>query len=204
VSRWRVLALSPHTDDVELGAGGFVANLYRAGAQVRYVAFSRARSLSGEDSLAECRESVERLGGNIGVEFWGYTPSRLPDSRQEILERLIGIRDADLPDLVLCPTLYDCHQDHQCVVAEAVRAFKRTRVLGYDLHWNTVGESKVDFYVVLGEHDVEAKETALACYAGQQHRPFFAPGTMRAIARFRGEQVGATYAEAFQVIRWIW
>ena len=37
-----VLVLAPHTDDGELGAGGFIAKLIEKGAKVTYVAFSTA------------------------------------------------------------------------------------------------------------------------------------------------------------------
>ncbi|MGL4335869.1 MAG: PIG-L deacetylase family protein, partial [Turicibacter sp.] len=42
----KVLVLAPHTDDGELGAGGFIAKLIDAGSEVTYVAFSIA-----EDSV---------------------------------------------------------------------------------------------------------------------------------------------------------
>ena len=37
-----VLVLAPHTDDGELGAGGFLDKLIKSGANVTYVAFSTA------------------------------------------------------------------------------------------------------------------------------------------------------------------
>jgi LmbE family N-acetylglucosaminyl deacetylase len=124
------------------------------------------------------------------------------EHRQEILDRFIQLRDSTRIDLVLAPARFDIHQDHQVVVAEAIRAFKRTRILGYDLPWNTVGESRLEMFVGLIESDVEQKENALAFYTGQQGRSFFEPGTIRAIARFRGEQCGEPFAEAFECIRW--
>jgi LmbE family N-acetylglucosaminyl deacetylase len=45
-----VLVLAPHTDDGELGAGGFIAKLIEQGAKVTYVAFSTAEE-SGPDHL---------------------------------------------------------------------------------------------------------------------------------------------------------
>ena len=40
-----VLVLAPHTDDGELGAGGFMAKLIEQGAKVTYVAFYSSRSV---------------------------------------------------------------------------------------------------------------------------------------------------------------
>ena len=43
IGSWRrVLVLAPHTDDGEFGCGGTMARLVEGGAEVRYVAFSRA------------------------------------------------------------------------------------------------------------------------------------------------------------------
>jgi LmbE family N-acetylglucosaminyl deacetylase len=199
--RLAILALSPHTDDVELGAGGTIARFVRGGASVHYVALSRAEPNSGEDSLAECRAAMRELGVPE-ISFWDLPVRRLADHRQEILDRLISLRDEAAFDVVLVPARYDCHQDHQVVVAESVRAFKKTRILGFDLPWNTVGDSRIDFFVPLDEGDVARKEAALSRYVGQSGRSFFEAGTVRAIARFRGEQCGAQFAEAFECIRW--
>lgn len=38
----KVLVLAPHTDDGELGAGGFISKLIEEGSEVFYVAFSTA------------------------------------------------------------------------------------------------------------------------------------------------------------------
>ena len=44
----KVLVLAPHTDDGELGAGGFISKLIEDGADVYYMAFSTA-----EESVPE-------------------------------------------------------------------------------------------------------------------------------------------------------
>lgn len=201
MQEWRVLALSPHTDDVELGAGGTLARLARLGTRITYIAFARAEASKDEDSLEECRLSLRMLGIE-DLQFWDFPVRRFSDFRQDILDRLIQLRNAMQIDLVLVPARPDCHQDHQLVTMEAIRAFKKARLLGYDLPWNAVGESRLDFFVPLSESDIEQKERALACYKGQIGRSFFEPGTIQAIARFRGEQCGEQYAEGFECIRW--
>ncbi|MEK7747784.1 MAG: PIG-L deacetylase family protein [Nitrospirota bacterium] len=198
----RVLALSPHTDDIELGAGATVARLASKGVDVLSVVFTRAETKDAEkDSLAECKEAVKVLGIKT-LSFLDFPVRRFNEHRQDILDHLIKIRNTEKIDLVLTPARHDTHQDHATITMEAIRAFKKTRILGYDLPWNTVGHSQLDFFVSVTEEGLAQKEEALACYKGQMDRSFFQPGTIRAIARFRGEQCGEPYAECFECIRW--
>jgi len=46
-----VLALSPHTDDVEFGAGGTVAKWIEAGKTIHYVAFSTAEKSAQSEEV---------------------------------------------------------------------------------------------------------------------------------------------------------
>jgi N-acetylglucosamine malate deacetylase 1 len=43
-NKMRILALSPHTDDVEFGCGGTIAKLVAQGDEVHIVAFSDCRN----------------------------------------------------------------------------------------------------------------------------------------------------------------
>jgi len=43
----KVLALAPHTDDVELGCGGFLSKLKKQGVVIDVVVFSEAQPLTG-------------------------------------------------------------------------------------------------------------------------------------------------------------
>jgi len=217
----RVLALSPHTDDIELGAGGYISKLVSRGNTVTVMAFSRSKSESDPANLcfnpmaelsgsaAQCPQSEweqsMKILGVADCQFLNLNPSRLADSRQEILEHLILWRTRyGLPDLVLCPAQGDCHQDHETITNETIRAFKMTSILGYALTWNAIGWSQgVNFYIPLTEEQLKRKESALVCYGSQRHRKFFAPDVARVIARFRGEQCGHKFAEGYQVIRWI-
>src|SRR5919109_1403863 len=131
----RVLVLAPHTDDGEFGAGGTMARLVEAGADVRYVAFSIAtRSLPDgfpPDALArEVKEATAELGiPDAQLTVHDFEVRSFPEHRQEILELLIALWEEWQPDAVLQPSPRDIHQDHQVIAAEGLRAFKRTTIL---------------------------------------------------------------------------
>lgn len=195
-----VLVLSPHTDDGELGAGGTIARFIEEGRNVWVMAFSTADQPHLE---AEFESAGQALGiPQERLVVRNFSRRNFPTSRQAILQHLITGRDLIKPDLVLTPSLHDIHQDHQVVSAEAVRAFKRTSIWGYELPWNNlVFETRC--FVLLEKRHIEAKAQALKCYESQQHRAYLDEALVWAMAKLRGTQVESQYAEAFEVIRWI-
>src|SRR2546426_6717322 len=93
IAGWdKVLVLAPHTDDGEFGAGGTMARLVEAGAEVRYVAFSIAtKSLPDgypPDTLGhEVRDATAVLGiPPDGLVVHDFEVRTFPERRQDILE----------------------------------------------------------------------------------------------------------------------
>lgn len=203
-----VLVLAPHTDDGELGAGATLARLVEQGARVTYVAFSTAEQ-SVPDGLprdilkTEVRLATAALGiapENLIVH--GYEVRKLNYARQDILENLIALRRANAFDLVLTPSLQDLHQDHRTVAQEALRAFKGTTILGYELPWNNLAFATTSF-VRVGREQVLRKVEALRQYRSQSGRDYTSEEFIFALARTRGVQIGAEFAESFEVVRWV-
>lgn len=202
----RILVLAPHIDDGELGCGGSMAKFAAGGKEVFQAAFSTAvRSLPAgfpPGTLAgEIKEAAAVLGvppGNIIV--YDFPVREFPACRQEILERLVGLRRQLQPDLVLLPALEDIHQDHGVVALEGIRAFKQASVMGYELPWNNLSFKNSSF-VLLDESHVKKKAMALACYRSQAHRTYCREDFIFSLARVRGAQIDAGYAEMFNVIR---
>jgi LmbE family N-acetylglucosaminyl deacetylase len=58
-------------------------------------------------------------------------------------------------------------------------------------------------FVKLTEEHIRKKISALKAYGSQQHKPYATEDFLRSWARTRGTQIGATYAETFDVIRWV-
>ena len=201
-----VLVLSPHTDDAELGAGGFISKLIQSGANVIYAAFSTAEESLSEglpkDTLVtEVKAATQRLGiKSENLLLYKYRVRQLNYHRQEILEDLIQLRNKCDYDLILLPSLNDIHQDHQTIASEGLRAFKKTTILGYELMWNNLSFNTTSF-VVLNQQDVEKKVAALSCYESQGFRDYMSKDFIFSLAKTRGVQIGTQYAEAFEVVR---
>lgn len=204
----RILLLSPHTDDVELGAGGLVCRLLEEGGHnFLWLVFSRC-----EDSLGAGMppDTLEREF-HACADFLGISDRRvfdlavrtMPAHRQEILEILVRARKDFQPALVVAPSMDDVHQDHAAVSIEALRAFKSSAtILGYELPWNNVSFRSA-LLVRLTEAQVRRKWHAMEHYHSQLSlgREYFSQSFVESWARTRGAQCGAEYAEAFDVLR---
>lgn len=201
-----VFVLAPHTDDGELGCGATIAKLIEEGAKVFYIAFSTA-----EDSVpadfpkdilkTEVKKATEVLG--IPPEqliIFNYPVRKLNYQRQEILEDLVNLKKQFNPDLILLPTRDDIHQDHAVIGMEGIRAFKNTTILGYELLWNNLSFNATAF-VKLTERHIQLKSAALKEYQSQHGRAYMSDKFIFSWACTRGVQIGAQYAEAFEIIR---
>lgn len=203
-----VLVLAPHTDDGELGAGGYISKMISEGVEVTYVAFSTAEESVPEylpnDILShEVKDATSRLGiKGENLIILNFPVRKLNYQRQEILEELIKIRREKKFDLVLVPSLKDVHQDHKTIAEEGLRAFKGVSILGYELIWNDLSFDATSF-VKLEEKHIEAKCEALACYKSQVGRSYMSEDFIFSLAKVRGVQIGTDYAECYEVIRWV-
>ena len=197
-----ILIVSPHTDDGELGCGGSIAKLVEEGNDIHYVAFSYA----GKDTLKkEVKESTEVLNiDSNNVHLFEFETRHFPEHRQEILDALIRLRNEIKPEMVFIPASVDVHQDHQVIMSEALRAFKKTAlsILGYEEPWNCFTFSTTVF-VSLQEKHIKTKIAAVKKYKSQKDKDYMSEDFIRGLARTRGTQIGVEYAEAFEIMRWV-
>lgn len=204
----RVLVLGPHTDDGEFGCGGTMARLVSEGVEVHYAMFSLCEASVPEgypdDVLrTEALEASDRLGiSGDRLTFFDFPVRRFPAHRQEILEAMVEMRETLDPDLVLVPSRHDTHQDHEAISREAWRAFKYTRLLGYEVPWNA-REFDGNFFVSLTEDQVDQKIHALGAYESQEFRHYADEEFIRSLARVRGAQMKGSFAEVFETFRWM-
>ena len=203
----RILVLSPHTDDGEIGAGGTIARFVEEGKEIYYVAFSSCEASVPkgfpEDVLKiECKKATSILGIKPeNVILLEYEVRTFPLHRQKILDDMIALNRQIKPELVLVPSSNDIHQDHQVIYAEALRAFKKNAsIWGYEHPWNNLSFT-TDIFVKLEERHIKKKIEAMKQYESQNFRPYFDEKYIKALAYMRGTQVDYPFAETFELIR---
>ncbi|RLI78395.1 PIG-L family deacetylase [Archaeoglobales archaeon] len=204
----KILVLSPHTDDGELGCGGSIARFVEEGSDVYYVALSACEESVPEylpiDILKrEVKKATKVLGiDNSNLLIYEFDVRSFPSFRQEILDTLIKIREEIKPDTIFTPSSFDTHQDHRVTREETLRAFKVCTILGYEQPWNNITFDTTAF-IKLKEKHIVKKIEALNCYESQKDRTYLNEEFIRSLAKTRGVQINSDYAEAFEVIRWI-
>ena len=203
-----ILILAPHTDDGELGVGGTIVKLLEQGNNVTYVAFSTAEQSVPEGFPKDIlKKEVKEATSILGIEpenliIFNYEVRKLNYVRQEILENLIKLRKEQHYDVVFMPSLKDIHQDHTTIAQEGLRAFKNHTILGYELIWNNLSFDTTCFVKLEHKH-ISKKVEALKCYKSQYGRDYISDEFIFSLAKTRGVQIGANYAESFEVIRWV-
>ena len=204
----KVLILSPHTDDGEFGCGATITKLIEDGSEVYYAAFSACeQSVLPEFPKDILTKEVKAATQILGIKpenliLFKYDVRTFNYHRQAILDDIIKLKNEIHPDLVFTPSVNDIHQDHATISNEAVRAFKFTSILCYELPWNNFNFTTTCFFK-LTEHHVLNKVNALKEYKSQAHRSYADEDFIRSLARIRGVQIGAQYAEVFEMVRWI-
>jgi len=198
----RIIAVAPHIDDVELGAGAIISRLTKTN-DVYYVGLSLPPLVDAATFMSEFEESSTILGLKPEhVIIRSYDPRDLFDTRSEILQLFYDLYRQIEPSLVIIPNGHDIHQSHEVVHAEARRAFKHTTLLGYELPWNSMDFS-MDVFITVTQEEVDAKVAAINTFKTQKNRRFFSNNIVADLARVRGKQIGRDYAECFELVRLI-
>jgi len=221
----RIMAFSPHPDDVEILCSGTLAKYAAQGHSAAIAVMTRGDVGSptlGREEIAAIREQeARRSAAIIGAEFYwlGYDDEFLYDS-PEVRRHVIDVLRQFAPDVVLCPDKdHDYHPDHV-----------RTGQLVWDTHvmtpvpniqtehgpcahlheiwyYDTVAgiNFQPEFYVDISEF-WDTKLAMVQCHESQNAWLMSQYGLPTAYfaetqSRFRGYQTGCRFAEAFRKAR---
>ncbi len=196
-----LLFMGAHPDDIELGCGAFIAGMKGLADIFCYTFSDNQKNPDLKNLVGEHHNSMRALGlKDDQFELGSFETRRFPDARQEILEKMIALRKKYQPEIVFVHTSQDLHQDHQIITQEAMRAFRGTTVLGFDVLRSSYGFFP-HFLAEVSEENVNQKIAALAEYKTYANRYYFAPEIMRATAIRHGALAERPFAEGFDIIR---
>lgn len=192
-----VLAVGAHPDDIEIGAGGLLLSLAetRPGLRVRYVVMTGTANRK-----SEARRAADAFmpGADVTIDLHDLPEGRLPAAWgrvKQILQRLAG---SCSPDLVLTPGPGDAHQDHRTIGELVPTAFRDHLHLAYEIPKWDGDLGRPSMYVPLTADLARRKVDLLhKCFPSQHGRDWWDDEVFLGLARLRGMECRAPYAEAF-------
>lgn len=195
----KVLCIGAHSDDIEIGAGGTILTwLARTDkADVLWCA------LSGDGARAEeARKSAEDFlhgAGRADIVLGAFRDSYFPYEGAEVKAFVQALRERmAAPDIVLTHRHDDAHQDHRLVSELTWNTFRDSLILEYEIPKWDGDLGRPNAYVALTDEALARKIALLDAHFGtQRSKAWFDEETFRGLARLRGVECRARYAEAF-------
>ena len=203
----KVLVVAAHPDDEVLGCGGTIAKLTHDGVPVRVLLLCK----SGRGGFENAFKAAKILGVRVLFEdFPGNKFDTVP--LLSIVNAISVVADEFEPSIVFTHSKADLTVDHKVcceAVVAAVRPFglhAGTSIFCFETvsstEWNSLKTFKPNHYEdITGFWDKKLK--ALKAYESEM-RPFPHPRSyegLKALAKFRGMNVGFEAAEAFEIAR---
>jgi LmbE family N-acetylglucosaminyl deacetylase len=192
-----VLAIGAHPDDIEIGAGGTLLSLAgrRHGLRVRYVV------LSGTDERqCEAHDAAKAFlpGAELTVDLHHLPEGRFPAVWDRVKDSLELVAHTCAPDLILAPSSDDAHQDHRTIGEVVPTVFRDQLSLSYEVpKWDgDLGRPSI-YFPLLPDLAHRKVELLHKCFPSQVGRDWWDDEVFLGLARLRGMECRARYAEAF-------
>jgi len=196
-----VLCIGAHPDDIELGCGALIADISDQTNVVCVTLSDNQENPLLARLVEEHQESIRILGVKPENDILRqFSTRRFPAARQEILEVMIELKKRYHPEVVLVHTGQDIHQDHKTVTEEALRAFRGTTLLGFDVLRSSYGFFP-NFLVEVSEKAVQTKIKALRAYTTYEDKYYFDQSIIHATAIRHGALAERPFAEGFDILR---
>jgi LmbE family N-acetylglucosaminyl deacetylase len=193
-----VLALGAHPDDIELGAGGTLLSLAasRPGLRVHYVVLTGTEQRHAE---AQAAARAFLPDAEVTVRLHELPEGRFPGCWSTVKDVLEQVARECQPDLVLAPSAGDAHQDHRVIAEIVPTVFRDHLYLGYEIpKWDGDLATPSVYFPLSAQIARRKAELLHKCFPSQQHRDWWDDEVFLGLARLRGMECRAPYAEAFR------
>ena len=197
-----VLAIGAHPDDLEIGLGGTLAKMQRAGARVVMCVASIPKDY--EVRREEAVRGAEILGCELTILFDGG-PQRIEDLKTyELVGRLDAAIQDYSPAAVFTHSATDFHNDHLLVYQACIPTQRLANFDFFSYHPTNCRPVPVAFhpkaYVDITE-TIDAKMHAITAHASQFSGRNLDTEMYREHAHAAGRIMGVPYAEGLDVMR---
>ena len=204
----KIVCITAHPDDAEMGIGGTLAKHVDNGDDVHVI----LTTLGGVVGPPKKREKEARLAAHIlgidDLQILNYPVQKLNKPNLEFVKVIKGILTELGPDRIYTHTLFDYHQVHVTVAESVMHAAKEIRqVLSCEVISSTTPEFNPNAFVDITDY-MDLKIKSLKVHQTQSNKFYIQPNVMRSLAnvRYVWGKVGKNpmgYAEAFVIRKFI-
>ena len=220
----KLLVVAPHSDDEVLGCGGLISKIKKEGGKVFVLIFNLGFEKNDtKESQDKRKQEVKEAMNALKVDDYHLVHEKADDNRDldvEPLHSLIEIIESTSnvslekisPTIVAIPTIFSHHQDHVHVHNACIAALRpistpvSSVVLSYEApehsRWSSSGVFEPNFFVEIDDV-IENKIMAFSKYSSQIRLGGRDADSIRNQAKYRGQEVGKNFCEAFYVHRFI-
>ena len=207
----KILAVGAHLDDIELACGGTLAKAINAGHQVKVIVMSKS-GYTNFDGKVMRKNDIAVSEGLDALSVLGITDIEILDFPTKDIEynssviESIDVRIAEYnPDVIFTHHPFDTHQAHVGVSKSTISAARRKNTVFFYEPITPSGRSYVAFkpqvYVDITS-TMQQKLDSLVRHVTEYNK--FGEEWIEGVkcrCGFRGYEMGAKYAEAFEVLR---
>lgn len=205
-----ILAIGAHFDDVELGCGGSLAKHIAGGDRVFvYVATAsgfmdqnKNTIRSNEVALAEGNRAMEILGAKL---MRGGFNTFEVEFTEALTVEIIKIVEREKVDVIYTHWVGDIHHDHQVVARASLHSCRHVpRMLMYRSNWyHSNLDFRGNFYIDISDYWNKKEEVIRAHRSEMQRTSEEWIDFFKNEAENAGQRIGVTYAEVFEVVKWL-
>jgi LmbE family N-acetylglucosaminyl deacetylase len=195
--RLSVLAIGAHPDDIEIGAGGMLLSLAEAqpGLRANYLVLTGTAERHQE---ARSAASAFLPGADLAIELHDLPEGRLPAAWHQVKDVLEQVARSCSPDLIMAPSRDDAHQDHRTIGEIVPTVFRDQLYLAYEIpKWDGDLSRPSMFFPLSADVARRKVELLHKCFPSQRARDWWDDEVFLGLARLRGMECRAPYAEAF-------
>jgi LmbE family N-acetylglucosaminyl deacetylase len=194
-ARLSVVAIGAHPDDIEIGAGGLLLSLAGRLSRVRYLVMTGTA-----ERHAEARAAAHAFApdADLDITLLDLPEGRLPACWHRVKEAVESVARSESPDLIIAPSSADAHQDHRTIGEIVPTVFRDHLYLAYEIpKWDgDLGRPSV-YWPLPADVTRRKVELLHKCYPSQRGRDWWDDEAFLGLARLRGIECRARYAEAF-------
>jgi LmbE family N-acetylglucosaminyl deacetylase len=190
-----LLAIGAHPDDIEIGAGGTLLRLAETRLRARYVVLTGTA-----ERQQEARNAAHSFMPDVDltIDLFDLPEGRLPavwDRAKDLLEE---VARSCAPDVIIAPSPDDAHQDHRTIGEIVPTVFRDQLYLAYEIPKWDGDISRRSVYVPLSSATMRRKVELLnKVFPSQRGRDWWDDDVFTGLARLRGMECRAAFAEAF-------